>query len=223
MIYILYFLSKRIRYSRHDRMSAVFLNISPCRLCREMTLSQSRDLTFRAKMLVHNHMEPEWPRYCRETSKWYPEWTVSILWGISSFHLNKRSFLEEGRCIRNDLWFISTIAQFGHVGLQQIGSKNMACIACHTHSISLIWAPVTSIHLAGFLFNHIAHSVKSSRRSPVYPRIRKLRYDFSISYRYMQMFNNQFASQDWDLVSKIAKRQDLVCVDVCSFAVDAIL
>jgi hypothetical protein len=37
------------------------------------------------------------------------------------------------RRIRNDLWFISTIAEFTQVKLQQIGSKNMACAACHTH------------------------------------------------------------------------------------------
>jgi hypothetical protein len=41
--------------------------------------------------------------------------------------------LEEGNRIRNDLWFISTIAQFTQVKLQQIGSKNMVCTACHIH------------------------------------------------------------------------------------------
>jgi hypothetical protein len=47
--------------------------------------------------------------------------------------LNKKSFLEEGRRIRNDLWFILTIAQFTQVRLQEIGSKNMACATCHIH------------------------------------------------------------------------------------------
>jgi hypothetical protein len=61
------------------------------------------------------------------------------------FHLQKRYFFEEARRIRNNLWFISTIAQFTQVGLQQIGSKNMACAACHTHLICLIWHPMTFI------------------------------------------------------------------------------
>jgi hypothetical protein len=40
-----------------------------------------------------------------------------------SFHLNKQSFLDEGRRIKNDLWFISIIALFTQVGFQQIGLK----------------------------------------------------------------------------------------------------
>jgi hypothetical protein len=69
----------------------------------------------------------------------------------------------QGRALhQNDLSIISTIAQFTRVGLQQNGSKNMACVAwvacvaCHSHSqsqshshshshpIRLIWPPVTS-------------------------------------------------------------------------------
>jgi hypothetical protein len=72
------------------------------------------------------------------------KWTAPILWQIYLFHLNKRSFLEEGHHIINDLWFILTIAQFIQVGLQQIGLKNMAFSACHTHPICLIWPLVTS-------------------------------------------------------------------------------
>jgi hypothetical protein len=53
--------------------------------------------------------------------------------------MNKQSFFEEGRRIKNNLWFISTIAQFTQVGLQQIGSMNMACAVCHTNHICLIW------------------------------------------------------------------------------------
>jgi hypothetical protein len=47
--------------------------------------------------------------------------------------LKKRSFLEEARRIRNYLWFISSIAQFTQVGVQQIGLKNTALAAWHTH------------------------------------------------------------------------------------------
>jgi hypothetical protein len=42
-----------------------------CRLCQEMTWSQSRDLIFRVKTHVHNHMEPERLLCCRQTPKWY--------------------------------------------------------------------------------------------------------------------------------------------------------
>jgi hypothetical protein len=61
--------------------------------------------------------------------------------------LEKRSFLEERRCIKNNQWFISTIAQFTHVGVQQTGSKNMTCAACYTHPpYSPDLAPVTSTY-----------------------------------------------------------------------------
>jgi hypothetical protein len=36
------------------------------------------------------------------------------------------------------LWFISIIAQSTQVGLEEIGSKNMTCAACHSHPIRLI-------------------------------------------------------------------------------------
>jgi hypothetical protein len=35
--------------------------------------------------------------------------------------------------------------------------------------------------------------------------------------------NNYLASQDWDFVFKTVKREDLLYVDICSFAVDVIL
>jgi hypothetical protein len=47
--------------------------------------------------------------------------------------LNKWSFLDDGRRIKKDCWFISTIAQFTQVGLQQIGLKNTTFAACQTH------------------------------------------------------------------------------------------
>jgi hypothetical protein len=42
-----------------------------CGLCREVTWLQSRDLIFRAKIHVYNHVEPERLLCCRQTSKWY--------------------------------------------------------------------------------------------------------------------------------------------------------
>jgi hypothetical protein len=51
-------------------------------------------------------------------SQMISKWTVTILWQICSFYLNRRSFLDEECRIRNDLWFISTIAQFTQIGLQ---------------------------------------------------------------------------------------------------------
>jgi hypothetical protein len=35
--------------------------------------------------------------------------------------------------MKNDLWFISTIALFTQVGFQQIGLTNTVFSACHTH------------------------------------------------------------------------------------------
>jgi hypothetical protein len=35
--------------------------------------------------------------------------------------------------MKKDLSFVSTIAQFTEIGLQQIGLKNKAFAACHTH------------------------------------------------------------------------------------------
>jgi hypothetical protein len=40
-------------------------------------------------------------------------------------------------------WFLSTIALFTQVGVQQIGSKNMAFTACQTNTIHLIWLSMT--------------------------------------------------------------------------------
>jgi hypothetical protein len=54
--------------------------------------------------------------------------------------------LEEGRRMKDDLSFISTIALFTQVGFQQIGLKNTVFSACHTHSIHLIWLLVTSTY-----------------------------------------------------------------------------
>jgi hypothetical protein len=63
---------------------------------------------------------------------------------IYLFHSNKWSFLDEGRRMKYDSWFISTIALFTQVGFQQIGLKNTVFSACHTHHIHLIWPTVTS-------------------------------------------------------------------------------
>jgi hypothetical protein len=47
----------------------------------------------------------------------------------------KQAIFPRGRVVhQKDLRFISTIAQFTQAGVQQIGSKNIACAACHTHS-----------------------------------------------------------------------------------------
>jgi hypothetical protein len=65
-------------------------------------------------------------------SQMIAKWTAPILWQIYLFNSNSRSFLEEGRRIENDLWFILTIAQFIQVGLQQISLMNS--IGCIPHS-----------------------------------------------------------------------------------------
>jgi hypothetical protein len=51
------------------------------------------------------------------SSQIIPKWTTFILWQRSKVFLNKRSFLEEGRRIRNDLCFMSTIIRFTQVGV----------------------------------------------------------------------------------------------------------
>jgi hypothetical protein len=45
--------------------------------------------------------------------------------------------------MKDDIWFISTIALFIQVGFQQIGLKNTIFSACHAHRIHLIWPLVT--------------------------------------------------------------------------------
>jgi hypothetical protein len=44
-------------------------------------------------------------------SQMIPKWRAIILWQRSRISLNKRFFFEEGRRIRNDLWFMSIIGQ----------------------------------------------------------------------------------------------------------------
>jgi hypothetical protein len=117
-----------------------------CGLCREITWSQSRDLIFRAKKLYLRSCGTRATSMLSTNSQMIPKWTANILWQTYWFHLNKRSFLEEGRRIRNNLWFFSIIAQFTQVRRQQSGWKSMACAACHTCAIRLVWPPVTSTY-----------------------------------------------------------------------------
>jgi hypothetical protein len=42
-----------------------------CGLCREITWSQNRNLIFRAKMHVYDHVEPKRLLCCRQIPKWY--------------------------------------------------------------------------------------------------------------------------------------------------------
>jgi hypothetical protein len=58
--------------------------------------------------------------------------------------IDKRSFLEEGHCMKDDLWSISTVALFAQVGFEQFGLKNTIFSACHANCIHLIWPLVTS-------------------------------------------------------------------------------
>jgi hypothetical protein len=68
---------------------------------------------------------------------------ATISWQIYLFPSHKWSFLEDRHYMKNDWWFLSIIALFAQVGVQQIGSKNMAFTACQTNSIHIIWPLVT--------------------------------------------------------------------------------
>jgi hypothetical protein len=107
---------------------------------------QNRDSKFRAKSLCSRLYGIRLGSMLSTDFQMISKWTARTLWQIYLLHSKKRSFLKEGRRIKNDLWFISTIAQFTRVGLQQSGSKNMACAACHSHPIHLICPPVTSTY-----------------------------------------------------------------------------
>jgi hypothetical protein len=82
-----------------------------CGLCREITWSQSRDLIFKANNSCFWSCEIRAASMLSTDSQIISKWTTAIFWQIYSFDLNTQSFLEEGRRIRNDLWFISTIVQ----------------------------------------------------------------------------------------------------------------
>jgi hypothetical protein len=94
-----------------------------CGLCREMTWPQSRNMIFRAKESYLQSCEIRAASMLLTYSQIISKWTATILWQIYVFHLKKRSFLDEGRRITNNLWFISTIAQFTQIGLQQVARR----------------------------------------------------------------------------------------------------
>jgi hypothetical protein len=106
-----------------------------CRHCREMAWSQWRDLIFRANNSCSQSYGTRVASMLSIDSRMILKWTATILWQTHWFHLNKRPFLEERCCIRNDSWFISTIAQFVQIWLQHIGSKNMTCAVYQIHPL----------------------------------------------------------------------------------------
>jgi hypothetical protein len=103
-----------------------------------MMWSQNRKMIFRAKNSCLQSYEMWATSMFSTDSQMMPKWIAPTLWQIYLVHSNKRSFLEEGRRMKNDLCFISTIAQFAQIGLQEVNSKSMTCAACHSHPIHLI-------------------------------------------------------------------------------------
>jgi hypothetical protein len=79
-------------------------------LYREMTWSQSRDLIFRAKESCLRSYGIRAASMLSTESQMISKLTAIILLQICLFYLNKLFSLEEGSRIRNDLWFILTIA-----------------------------------------------------------------------------------------------------------------
>jgi hypothetical protein len=114
-----------------------------CGLCREMMWLQNRDSKFRAKSLCSRLYGIRLGCPLSTDFQMIPKWIATILWQIYLFPSNKWFFLAKGHRMKNDWWFLSTIALFTQVGVQQIGSKNMAFTACQTNSIHLIWLLVT--------------------------------------------------------------------------------
>jgi hypothetical protein len=114
-----------------------------CGLCREMMRSQNRDLIFRANNLCLQSYGIRAFSMLSTDSQMIAKWTAIILEQLDLFYSNRRSFLEEARRIKNNLWFSSINAQYPEVGFQVISSKNITGGVCHTHSICLIY--ITSI------------------------------------------------------------------------------
>jgi hypothetical protein len=83
-----------------------------CELCWEITWSQSRDMIFRVNNSYLRLYGTRAASMLSTDFQMISKWTPTILWQIYSFHLNQRSFLDEGRHIRNNSWFILTIARF---------------------------------------------------------------------------------------------------------------
>jgi hypothetical protein len=115
-----------------------------CGRYREIMWWQNRDMIFRAKRLCLRLYGIPAASMLSTDSQIIPKWTATILYQIYLFRSNKRSFLEEGRRMKDDFWFILTITQFTQVGFQQIGLKNTVFSACHTHRIHVIWPLVIS-------------------------------------------------------------------------------
>jgi hypothetical protein len=156
-----------------------------CRLYREMTRPHSRDLIFRAKNSWSQSCGTRTASILLKDSQMTSKRRALILWQISLLHLNKRCLLEERRWIRNDLWFILTIAQFMQVGLQQIGSKNIAWAIGHTHPIRLIWPRVTS---AFFYRKRKTWMDSGGRRGPVFSSTCKRFWELSIKKDWIAYF-----------------------------------
>jgi hypothetical protein len=114
-----------------------------CGLCREMMWPQNWDSTFRAKSVCSRLCGIRLGSILSTDFQMIPKWIATISWQMYLFPSNKWSFLEEGNRMKNDWWFLSTIALLTQGGVQQIGSKNMAFTACQTNMIHLIWPLVT--------------------------------------------------------------------------------
>jgi hypothetical protein len=123
-----------------------FFNTSPCRmwtLSREDVITKPKHQIQSKKFMftilwnpTGFHVVDKLPNDAKINSAYFVT--------IYSLRSNKRSFLEEGSCIKNDLSFMSTIAQFTQVGHQESGSTKMTCSVCHSHPIRLIWHSMTS-------------------------------------------------------------------------------
>jgi hypothetical protein len=86
---------------------------------------------------VHDHMEShglhvidKLPNDTKINSDYFVIKILSLL--------EQTFFLEEGRRIRKDLWFMSTIVLFTQVRLRHLGSKSMPYTTCHIYLIRMI-------------------------------------------------------------------------------------
>jgi hypothetical protein len=65
------------------------------------------------------------------------KWTALVLWQMSLFHSRKPSFPKEGRPMKDDLWFISEIAQCTQVAFQRWAWRKRYCP--HATAIPFTW------------------------------------------------------------------------------------
>jgi hypothetical protein len=119
-----------------------------CAFCREMMWWRKRDLIFRAKIHVSNHMKSEWLLCCEQTRRWYQNAQLlfcdKYLYSTRTHDLSSRKgAASKQHVVHFDNWQLLCSQKSGFNRL--IWRRRHSPHATFTHSIHLIWLPMTSI------------------------------------------------------------------------------